>query len=133
MTSRKVIEPLSRIRKTLREHYEQKRSRYGQGRPAFYDRDLRRLFYGTGQGRRRETAASFIRRHHTEVRRIVSRWTREYQYTLDLVMREMVARCQELNLFVEGPVEQVKMDFAILLTVETMNYIHSGRRRLLIM
>jgi hypothetical protein len=133
VTSRRVIEPLSRIRKTLREHYEQKRARYGQGRPAFYDRDLRRLFYGTGQGRRRETAASFIRRHHTEVRRIVSRWTREYQYTLDLVMREMVARCQELNLFVEGPVEQVKMDFAILLTVETMNYIHSGRRRLLIM
>ncbi|NLE58421.1 MAG: hypothetical protein GX616_08675 [Planctomycetes bacterium] len=133
VTSRKVVDPLSKIRKTLREHYEQKRSRYGEGLPAFYDRDLRRLFYGTGDSPQRESAASFIRRHRAEVRRIVSRWTREYQYTLDLVMREMVARCQELNLYVQGPREQIKMDFAILLTVETMNYIHSGRRRLLIM
>jgi hypothetical protein len=131
--SRRVVEPLSRIRRTLREHYEQKHARYSQGHPDFYDRDLRRLFYGTGEQGRQESAAAFIRRHRADVRRIVSRWTREYQHTLDLVMREMVGRCQELDLFVAGPAEQVKMDFAILLTVETMNYIHSGRRRLLIM
>jgi Putative zinc-binding metallo-peptidase len=131
--SRRVVEPLHRIRTTLRELYERKQTRYSQGHPNFYDRDLRRLFSGTGEGGRQESAAAFIRRHGREVRRMVSRWTREYQYTLDLVVKEMIGRCQELNLFVEGPLEQVKMDLSILLTVETMNYIHSGRRRLLIM
>ncbi len=128
VTSRARIEPLSRIRKTLREHYEQKRARYGEEFPDFYDQELRRLFSDAPEHRNRESAAAFIRRNRSEVRRIVSRWTGEYQYTLDLVLKEMIGRCRELKLRVTGRERQVKMDFVILLTVQTMNYLHSGRR-----
>src|SRR5262249_34905181 len=38
------VDPLSRLRKTLRKHYQEKRQRYGINYPNLYDRDLRRLF-----------------------------------------------------------------------------------------
>jgi len=128
--SRAHLDPLSRIRKTLREYYEQKRARYGEEYPDFYDHDLRRLFSDEPRHRKRESAAAFIRRHRSEVRQMVSQWTGEYQYTLDLVLKEMIGRCRELGLRATGSERQVKMDFAILLTVQTMNYLHSGRHRL---
>ena len=54
-------------------------------------------------------------------------WTGEYQYTIDQVLEAMIARCRELNLRLALPEDQVKVDFTILLTVQTMNYLHSGR------
>jgi hypothetical protein len=128
--SKARTDDISRIRRTLREHYEGKRSRYGADYPDFYDQDLRRLFTDETHGRGRESAAAFIRRNRGEIRRMVARWTGQYQYTLDLVLKEMIGRCRDLKLRVSGPERQVMMDFAILLTVQTMNYLHSGRHRL---
>jgi hypothetical protein len=124
------VEPISRIRKTLREYYEEKRTRYGEHFPDFYDRDLMKLFSNRAEDRHLESAAAFIRRNRSEVRRMVSRWTGEYQYTLDLVLKEMIGRCRELGLRAAGSADQLKTDFAILLTIQTMNYLHSGRHRL---
>ena len=42
----------------------------------------------------------------------------------------MIDRCRELGLRVEMPEEQAKLDFTIALTVQTMNYLHSGRHRI---
>jgi hypothetical protein len=39
----------------------------------------------------------------------------------------MIGRCRELRLRMAGPERQVKTDFAILLTVHTMNTLYSGR------
>ncbi len=41
----------------------------------------------------------------------------------------MIDRCQALNLRLTVPKEQAKLDFAILLTVQTMNYLQSGRHK----
>jgi hypothetical protein len=41
----------------------------------------------------------------------------------------MVVRCRELNLRLAVSEEKAKLDFTILLTVQTMNYLHSGRHR----
>jgi len=130
VSSRARVDPLSRIRKTLREHYDQKRARYVVEYPDFYDHDLRRLFSDAPQHRKGESAAAFLRRIRSGVRQLVSRWTGEYQYTLDQVLKEMIGRCGELGLRVTGPEKQLKMDFAILLTVQTMNHLHSGRHRI---
>ncbi len=127
--SRAMMEPLTRNRKTLRQHYEEKRAQYGTEYPDFYDRDLRRLFSDAPEHRKRESAAAFIRRIRGDVRWLVSRWTGEYEYTLEQVLREMIGRCRDLKLHIAGPEKQLKIDFAILLTVQTMNYLHSGRHR----
>jgi len=34
-----------------------------------------------------------------------------------------------MNLRLKGSEEQTKLDFTIMLTVQTMNYLHSGRHR----
>ncbi|MCA9266461.1 MAG: putative zinc-binding metallopeptidase, partial [Planctomycetales bacterium] len=42
--SRASIDPTRSLKKTLRQHYRQKRARYGLEYPGYYDRELRRLF-----------------------------------------------------------------------------------------
>ena len=74
-------------------------------------------------------AAGFLKRIRTEVRRKVANWTGEYQYTIDQVLEDMIARCRELHLRLSVPEDQAKMNFTVYLTGQTMNYLHSGRHR----
>jgi hypothetical protein len=128
--SRALEEPLHRLKTTLREHYAEKRRRYGVDYPSFYDRDLRKLFCGGENAQGGRTAAAFLRRVRPEIRRLVARWTGEYQYTIDQVLKDMITRCKDLGLRVHGPEDQLKMEAAILLSVQTMNYLHGGHHRL---
>ena len=127
--SHRRVEPLSSIRKTLRAHYERKRRHYGLLHPDFYDRDLRRLFSDAPEHTGNMKAARFIARVRRVVRRMVAGWTGEYQYTIDQVIEAMTRRANELNLRLKDTEERTKLDFLVLLTVQTMNYLHSGRHR----
>ena len=129
VSTRRSVEPLSALRKTLRQHYEAKRRHYGLDHPHFYDRDLRRLFSDLPEHASHPTAASFISRFRKEVRRRIRRWTGVYQYTIDRVLEEMIGRCRELNLRLAIPEEEARQEFEVLLSVQTMNYLHSGRHR----
>jgi hypothetical protein len=127
--SRRKVEPFQSLKKTLRAHYERKRRHYGLLHPHFYDRDLRKLFSDSPEHSREMKAARFIARIRRNARRLVAEWTGEYQYTIDQVIEDMMKRANELNLRLKEPEEQTTVDFVILLTVQTMNYLHSGRHR----
>lgn len=129
VTSRARVDPLSRLIKTLRAHYKERRAHYGLEHPHFYDRDLRRLFSAAPEFKGNMTAVAFLGRIRREVRRKVAAWTGEYQYTIDQVLEDMIERCRELGLRLAVPEDQAKLDFTVLLTVQTMNYLHSGRHR----
>src|SRR5882672_577917 len=86
------IEPLRRLRKTLRQHYRTKRRHYGVDYPNFYDRDLRRLFSDAPEFAGNLTAAQFIGRIRRATRRAVAEWTGIYQYTIDQVIEDMIER-----------------------------------------
>ncbi len=129
LTSCEELDPLSSLRKTLREHYEQKRRHYGVERHSLYDPDLKRLFSTSPSHANKPSAATFLNRFRREVRRKVASWTGEYQYTIDQVLEDMIRRSRELNLRVPVAEEQAKLDFTILLTVHTMNFLRSGRHR----
>lgn len=129
VSSRREVEPLSRLRTTLREHYRAKREHYGVDYPRFYDRDLRRLFSDAPDAARHLRASRFIHRIRRDVRRLVADFTGSYQYTIDRVIEDMVTRCDELGLYLRYPEERSRFDFTILVTVQTMNYLHSGRHR----
>ena len=127
---RATVDPLHRLRRTLRQHYKRKAEHYALDYPDFYDRDLRRLFPQPAEDARTVPASRFINRIRKEVRRTVSAWTGVYQYTIDQVLEEMAERCDELQLrFVPGAEERTRADFIVVLTVQTMNYLHSGRHR----
>jgi hypothetical protein len=127
--SRRLVEPLAQLHETLREHYRKKREMYGVDYPNLYDRDLRRLFSDRPEFAANLPAATFLSRIRKEVRRLVRRWTGVYQYTIDQVFEDVIERCRELRLRLITSEEQSRLDFTILLTVHTMNYLHSGRHR----
>ena len=79
--------------------------------------------------RKNPTAASFLRRIRPMLRRSVSRWTGEYQYTIDQILKEMIDRCRELRLRVATSEEDAQRDALIVLTIQIMNYLHGGYHR----
>jgi hypothetical protein len=130
VTSRREVEPLARLRTTLGRHYAAKRTHYGVDYPHFHDRDLRRLFSNAEEFRHNRKASRFIHAIRRDVRRLVAEWTGTYQYTIDRVIEDIVTRCDDLGLRLKFPEDRTKQDFTVLVTVQTMNYLHSGRHRL---
>jgi hypothetical protein len=128
LTTCREVDSLPRLRKTLRRYYAEKRARYQVETPTFYDQHLQRLFTDTKRPGDM-TAAQFLLRIRPDVRRVVAHWTGAYQYNIDQVLRDMIVRCRELRLRMSGPFARTKLDFTVLFTVQTMDYLHSGRHR----
>lgn len=129
VTSRKHIDPLRKLTLTLREHYDQKRAHYARSRPDFYDRDLLRLFSTDPKHRRNESAAKFLRQIKPELRRLVAKWTGEYQYTIEQVLDDIIRRCRELRLRRKSSTQLTTLESIVMVTVQTMNFLHGGHHR----
>lgn len=125
--SRRHIDPLRLQKMTLNEYYEDKREHYGRGFPHIYDRDLKRLFSEQVQHKHHEAASAFLRRNRSKIRGQVAKWTGEYAFTLDQVFNHMMGRCRELRLRAVGPDSKLMLDFAILLTMRTTQYLYARR------
>ncbi len=130
VTSREHVDPVRSMRITLREHYQKKRDHYGVDHPHFYDRDLMRLFSNESAHQNNPAASVFLNRHRRELRKSVADGTGEYQYTIDQVLADTICRCRELKLRLRGSEEQARVDAIVMLTVQTMNYLHGGHHRI---
>ena len=125
--TRRQVESLPTQTTTLREYYHQKREQYSIEHPDVFDRDLVRLFSDAPRHRRSERASVFLRRNRADIRRLVSRWTGEYQFTVDQILSDMIGRCRELELRAVGSERHLRMDAALMLTVNTMQFVYSRR------
>jgi hypothetical protein len=125
----KTLDPLETITKTLGQHYQARCERYGHEHPSFYDKDLRGLFSDAQEFSKNLLAAQLIRRKKRQIRSVVSRWTGIYQYTIDRVLDAMIVRCSELGLRLILSESESLEQFTVLVTVQTMNFLHSGRHR----
>lgn len=130
--TRRLVDPIEDNTMTLAEYYRRKQDWYGLDIPDIYDRDLRRLFSDAPEHARRTSAARFVRSIAPEVRRRIASWTGESQYTLDQVLSEIVKRCSSLRLRLASDEESVKTNLVILLTMQTMNFLHSAPKRLIL-
>ncbi len=124
--SRKQLEPITQNKRTLREHYREKKLHYADDFPEFYDADLRKIFSDAPRFAHRPTAASFLRTIRPELRDTVARWTGTHAYTIDQVLRDMIDRCKELHLRLAVPESKAKSEATMMVTVQTMNYMLSG-------
>jgi Putative zinc-binding metallo-peptidase len=127
--SKREVDPMRRLRKTLGEHYRRKREHYGLDHPDFYESDLRNLFSDAPEFAKNLSAARFVRRNRKEMRSTVASFTDSYQYTIDKLLERIIERCRELNLRLTDSETATRIDFMVFLTVQTMNYLHSGRHR----
>lgn len=123
------VDPLSQLTQTLAEHYAQKQALYAAPTTTIYDRDLRRIFSDDPRHRRAPAASTFLRHHRARIRRMVAKWTGEYQLTLDSVLDEMIARCRHLKLRAAGNQRQLVVNFTVLLTAKTVHSLYSPSRR----
>jgi hypothetical protein len=124
--NRDRIEPISELKQTLGDYYRQKRARYRLALRETYDRDLKRLFSEPSGSRRDRNAASFLRKERAEIRKLVSRWTGEYQYAVDRVLGEIIQRTEELGLVVGSGAAHVKRDAMLLVATQTLKYLNRG-------
>jgi hypothetical protein len=126
---RERVDPLASLSETLAEHYKKKQALYAFATPKTYDRDLLRLFSADPRHHRSQPASAFIRHNRARLRHVVSRWTGEYQLTLDALLDDMIVRCRELNLRAVGPERKLLMEFTVLLTAKTMHALFGPSRR----
>lgn len=126
--SRRKPDAISTLRQTLRQHYEERQSRYAMDVPDIYSRDLRRLFATSG----RRTAVAFLKRERREALRVAARWTGAFQYTINQVYEEMIERCEQLDLRVpaDESTDELRSQLRVLLAVQTMKVLHEGGHRL---
>jgi hypothetical protein len=129
LTGRLQVDPLSRLNRTLAEHYEKKQALYAVDPPTIYDRDLRRLFSSDAKHRRSPAAATFLRRNRAKISQMVAKWTPDYQPAMDAVFNDMIARCRDLQLRAVGPERKLVVDFAVLLMARTVDSLYSPARR----
>ena len=129
VNSKQHLYPLKSLRKTLRQHYADRRLHYGIEASNFNDSELRKLFSDSPEHSRRVPAASFLKQHRVEFRRYLADWTGQYQYTIDEILSEIIRRCEELNLRLDRPPAQVRRDALVMLTVQVMNYLHNGHHQ----
>lgn len=118
---------LTTLKKTLREHYQQKRTLYAKEYTVIYDADLRKLFTDSRGRAQRESAAAFIRRARPQMYQLTSSWIGEYNYQLEHVIKDMIGRCRKLRLYVREPERQTMIKFIILLTKHTMDSLYRNR------
>jgi hypothetical protein len=132
VATRQRMDPVRKLRKTLREHYMEKRRRYEVDHPHFYDRDLRRLFSDQPEHTRNPSAAVFLRHNRRQLRSDIAQWTGQYQYTIDQVLNEMIERCRDLRLRLRRSERQTRRDALVMITVQTVNFLHGGHHRVAI-
>lgn len=130
--SGRAVDPVSRLGRTLGEHYAERQERYGLPNADVYARDLRRLFPERQErGDRRPAASAWLRRRRREMLRLVARWTGQLSYTINDLYDEMIERSRAHELRVpEGRAdEELERDFAVMLAVQVMRNVGGAGHR----
>jgi hypothetical protein len=126
LDDRTEIEPLSELRRTLRDHYAAKRRHFAWSWPATYDRDLRRIFSDEPKDLSAPPATRFLRRMRPQLRTRIAEGTGVHAYAVDQLLRQMIARAQNLGLRVIDPPGPTMEKLLVLLTMQTANVVHKG-------
>jgi hypothetical protein len=125
---RETVEPLSENKKTLREYYEEKRAFYGINIPEVYDSELVRLFPGKPENSsKRLSAAAFLRKIKPEITQLCARSVGESPYVIAQILQDMIVRCRALKLYVTRAEEEVQIEVAVFVCLQTLDYIHKYR------
>lgn len=126
---RQTVDPVRQIKLTLREYYQQRHDRFDFDCPKTFEADLKKLFDSEAKSRITPTAAAFLQRNRMDMCRVVSDWTGEYRYNINLVLRAMIEHCRDLDLYANGCLEKLRYSATVMLTVHAINYLHGGHHR----
>ncbi len=119
------ISDAKKLRKTLARHYAARRRLYAEDFPDFYDADLRSIF-GNGEPGG-ESAARVMRKNRAALVTSIVQWTGQSKYTVTMLVRRLILRCQELKLQAPGDSVRLQFELAAYLATLVTNHLHTGR------
>ena len=128
--SRRQVDPLSKLKTTLREHYRRKRVHYAIHWPPSLERNLYRVFSAEPRHRRLPSAAQFLRRRRRDMCTVVSHGTGVHLYTVNHIVRQLIVRCRQLNLRLSVSEEHALQLSIVTLTMQIMEVLRSGYHRI---
>jgi hypothetical protein len=108
VSDRSTIEDVTHETGTLREHYEQKLSRYRLPRRSGADELLLKVFVTTPHNRSSPKAARVLREMRASLRQQIQRSGVFSEYLVHQVLRLMIERCDALDLYVRGSRRELK-------------------------
>jgi len=119
------ISEARKLRKTLGRYYATRRKLYAEDFPDFYDADLRAIFSNGDPGG--ESAAKVMRKHRAALIASIVQWTGQRKYTVSMLVRKLIQRCQELKL--AAPRDPVRLQFELAAYLATLvtNHLYTGR------
>ena len=120
------VEPLRKLRRTLGEHYAEKRRYFAWSWPANYDQDLRRIFSDDPKDAGSPSATRFLRRMRAHLRTRIADGTGVHAYAVDQLLRQMIARAQRLGLLLVDPPAATVEKLLVMLTMQTAGVLHTG-------
>src|SRR3990170_1842735 len=90
-----------------------------------------RLFPGKPlNSAKRQSAAAFLRQIRPEISQLCARSVGESPYVIAQILQDMTIRCREMKLYVTRAKEEVKIEVAIFVSLQTLDYIHKYRHTL---
>ncbi len=124
-TTGKPVSEARRSKKTLRRYYAERRRASAEEYPDFYDADLRKIF-GRGEPGE-ESAAHLLRRLRRDLLAAIVRGTGQRKYTVDMLLRKFILRCESLGLRASKDESRLLLDLSAYLAALVTNHLHTGR------
>jgi len=118
---------VSRMRKRLRRHYQERHRLYAEDDPGFFDRDLTRIFAKREAHPEGAPAPSFLARHRKALLAQVSHFTRERKVIVNRLLTRLSTRSRELKLRVPPDEATALVALASLLAALSTHYLFTGR------
>ncbi len=125
VTRGRRISEASKLRKTLDHYYAARRKVYAEDFPDFYDTDLRTMFANGEPGA--ESAAKVMRRYRGALIESIVKWTGQRKYTVSMLVRRLISRCQELKLSAPRDPARLHFELAAYLAALVTNHMYKGR------
>lgn len=123
------VDPVSKLKGTLGEHYAAKRKRYAVDAPHVFDRELRKMFREDARKMSAPHASSIIRKNRGKIIRTVAKRTGEYPLALDAAIDDMITRCKALKLRSARSEQTVRAEITAMLSSKAIHTHYSTTRR----
>ncbi|MBL8546241.1 MAG: putative zinc-binding metallopeptidase [Hyphomonadaceae bacterium] len=123
------VDPVSKHRITLGEHYAAKRERYAIETPTVFDRELRKMFPEDARKMNAPQASSIIRKNRARIIRAVAKRTGEFPLALNAAIDDMISRCNALKLRSPRGETTVRAEITAMLSSKAIHTHYLATRR----
>jgi len=119
---------VANLNSTLDKFYQRKKRENADEYPDFYDSDLKKIFNGTDDLRKKEfSAEKFLLRHRRQIVATVAWSTHEKKFTIDSLVKRLAGRCKQLELKLGKTDLITTMEVSSFLTSLVKNYLFTGK------